>query len=77
LARPQPADTAAILAENPHIKFFNGQRGYVRCRLTQDAWQADYRVLPYVKEPGASIVTRASLVVEDGNPRIQTASEEP
>jgi hypothetical protein len=71
------ADTAAILAENPHIKFFNGQRGYVRCRLTQDAWQADYRVLPYVKEPGASIVTRASLVVEDGNPRIQTASEEP
>ena len=30
-------DTAAILAENPHIKFFNGQRGYVRCRLTPDA----------------------------------------
>ena len=42
-------DTAAILAENPHIKFFNGQRGYVRCRLTPDTWQTDYRVLPYVK----------------------------
>ena len=40
-------DTAAILAENPHIKFFNGQRGYVRCRLTRDTWQTDYRVLPY------------------------------
>ncbi len=66
-----------IVAENPHIKFFNGQRGYVRCRLTPDTWQTDYRVLPYVKEPGAPVVTRASLVVEDGNPRIQTASEEP
>ena len=68
-------DTAAIPAENPHIKFFNGQRGYVRCRLTPGSWQTDYRVLPYVKEPGAPVVTRASLVVENGNPRIQPASE--
>ncbi|HEY6752532.1 MAG TPA: hypothetical protein VI027_14575 [Rubrobacteraceae bacterium] len=48
------------------------------CRLpqdaSQDAWQTDYRVLPYVREPGAPIATRASLVVETGDPRIQTAS---
>ena len=37
-----------IVAENPHIKFFNGQRGYVRCVLTPESFQADYRVLPYV-----------------------------
>ncbi len=58
------------MAENPHVKFYNNQRGYVRCHVTPDAWQTDYRVLPYVKEPGAPISTRAYFVVEDGKPRI-------
>jgi PhoD-like phosphatase, N-terminal domain/PhoD-like phosphatase len=59
------ADTSltqqAILAENPHIRFFNGQRGYVRCRLTPYEWRADYRVLPYVKQRGALLYTRATF----------------
>ncbi len=67
------ADTAQVLEENPHIKFFNNYRVYVRCSLTPEEWRADYRVLPYVKEPGAPVTTRASFVVESGNPRLQTA----
>ncbi|WP_407691123.1 alkaline phosphatase D family protein [Rubrobacter marinus] len=67
------ADTAQTLEENPHIKFFNNYRGYVRCSLTPEEWRADYRVLPYVKQPGAPVTTRASFVVESGNPRLQTA----
>jgi len=63
-----------ILAENPHIKFFNGQRGYVRCTVTPDLWQSDYRVVPYVTEPGADIFTRASFVTEAANPGLQVAS---
>jgi alkaline phosphatase D len=59
-------NTAQYLAENPHIKFFNNHRGYVRCTLTQQTWQTDYRVVPYVSKPGAPISTRASFVVEDG-----------
>ncbi|CAA9440043.1 MAG: Phosphodiesterase/alkaline phosphatase D [uncultured Rubrobacteraceae bacterium] len=66
------ADT--VMAENPHVKFSNNQRGYARCRLTPDAWQTDYRVLPFVKEPGAPIATRASYMVENGYPRLQAAS---
>jgi alkaline phosphatase D len=66
--------TLETMDENPHVKFWNDQRGYVRCRLTPDAWQTDFRVLPYVKEPGAPIATRASLVVENGDPRVQMAS---
>lgn len=58
------ADTERTLAENPHIKFFNNYRGYVRCQVTPDQWRADYRVLPYVTEPGADISTRASFVFE-------------
>ena len=69
------ADTSpgqeATVAENPHIKFFSGQCGYVRCRLTPDEWRTDFRVLPYVSQPGAPVYTRASFVTEAGNPGLQ------
>ncbi len=60
--------TAALLAENPAIRFYNAQRGYVRCDLTPDRCRADYQVLEYVTRPGSPISTRASFVVEDGRP---------
>lgn len=58
------ADTEKTLSLNPHIKFFNNYRGYVRCQVTPDQWRADYRVVPYVTKPGADISTRASFVFE-------------
>jgi alkaline phosphatase D len=73
-ATPGP-DQQAILEENPHIRFFNGQRGYVRCRLRPELWRTDYRVLPYVKEPGAPIYTKASFAVEAGRPGLQVVSK--
>ena len=62
---------AALLAENPSVRFYNGQRGYVRCHLTPEQCQADYQVLEYVTRPGSPISTRASFVVEDGRPGAQ------
>ena len=62
-----------VLAENPHVKFHNGQRGYVRCAVTRERWTTDYRVVPFVTRPGASVETRASLVVENGRPGITRA----
>ena len=53
-----------IQSMNPHVKFFNGRRGYVRVTMTPDTCRADYRLLPYVIKPGAPIATRASFVVE-------------
>ncbi|PLR77422.1 alkaline phosphatase [Bacillus sp. V3-13] len=58
------ADTDRILALNPHIKFFNDYRGYVRCTVTPDRFQADYRVVPFVSTKGADISTRASFLLE-------------
>ncbi|MGH8929128.1 MAG: alkaline phosphatase D family protein [Egibacteraceae bacterium] len=55
-----------VLAENPHIRFHNNQRGYVRCELTPDRWRADYRVLEYVRREGSPVATRASFVIENG-----------
>jgi len=62
---------AALIAENPAIRFYNGQRGYVRCDLTPGRCRADYQVLEYVTRPGSPISTRASFVVEDGRPGVQ------
>lgn len=65
--------TEGLLAENPFVRFFNGQRGYVRCEVTPGLWQADYRVVEYVSRPGASISTRASFVVEEGKAGVERA----
>lgn len=70
-------DTERILAENPHLKFFNNQRGYIRCTLTPEQWRTDYRVLEYVTRPGSPISTRASFVTEDGQPGVRRVSGDP
>jgi alkaline phosphatase D len=56
------------MGENPHIKFFNGQRGYVRCDLNPKRWQTDFRIVASVTKPDEPISTRASFVVENGKP---------
>jgi alkaline phosphatase D len=58
-------ETAAVLPENPHIRYFNGRRGYVRTRITAEEMRADFRVLPYVSRRGAPVHTGASFVVPD------------
>jgi len=68
-----PAGVQAYLPENPHIRFFNGQRGYVRCALTPGRWQTDYRVVSSVTRQDGTISTRASFVVENGKPGAQRA----
>ncbi len=66
-------DTQAWYRENPHLKMFNGQRGYVMVTLDKDRCRADYRVIPYVTRPGAPIRTRASWMVENGRLGVQKA----
>lgn len=68
------ADTDRILAQNEHIKFFNDYRGYVRCQVTPTQWKTDYRVLPFVTNPGADISTRASFVYEKDQKGIKEVS---
>ncbi|WP_280426153.1 alkaline phosphatase D family protein, partial [Nocardia carnea] len=64
-----------LLAANPDMKFFNGQRGYVRVEVDHQLWRSDFRVVPYVREPGAPVVTRASFVVEHGRPGAESAAD--
>jgi alkaline phosphatase D len=61
----------AYLPENPHVKFFNAHRGYVKCSLTPSKWTSDYRVVEKVTVKDAPIHTRATFVVEAGRPGAQ------
>jgi alkaline phosphatase D len=60
----------AILAENPHIRFFNNRRGYVRTRITPSELRADFQVVPFVSRPDAAVQTRASFLVPDREPTL-------
>lgn len=66
-----------FLAANPHLKFYNQQRGYVRVHVTPETWRSDFRVVPYVTRPGAPISTRATYVVEDGRPGVIEDTQSP
>ena len=64
----QDEEYSSALAANPHVKFFNSHRGYVRCRLTPALWTTDFRTIPYVDRPDAPIRTRATFLIESGRP---------
>ena len=64
-------------AWNPHLRFYNNQRGYVRTTITRDALTADFQVVPYVTRPGAPVHTRATFVIEDRVPGLQQTADNP
>jgi alkaline phosphatase D len=70
---PNSAGDVKQMAENPHIKFINRDRGYVRNVVTPAGWTADFRTVDYVSRPGAPVRTQASFVVKDGQPGAQPA----
>lgn len=61
-------DTDGVLADNPFVKFYNAERGYVRCEVTPQEWRSDFRVVPTVSKAESECLTRASFVVENGRP---------
>ncbi|WP_305788427.1 alkaline phosphatase D family protein [Symbioplanes lichenis] len=64
-------------AWNPHLRFYNNQRGYVRTTITPADLTADFRVLPYVTSPGAAAHTRATFVIEDRVPGLHQTADNP
>jgi alkaline phosphatase D len=62
-----------LIEQDPHIRFYNSQRGYVRHTVTPERWQADYQVLDKVSTRDGRMSTRKSFVVESGNPKLLDA----
>ncbi|MBA3917971.1 MAG: alkaline phosphatase [Gemmatimonas sp.] len=61
-----PARLSTMQGDNPHLKWFQNRRGYVRCRVDANTWTADYRSVPFVEKPGADVATASSWRVEHG-----------
>ncbi|MCT4352962.1 alkaline phosphatase D family protein [Streptomyces sp. Je 1-79] len=69
----RPANYDNLTAANPHLKFYNGRRGYVTVALGQDSARADFRTVSAVTTPGAPVATAGSYVTEAGNPGLTPA----
>jgi alkaline phosphatase/alkaline phosphatase D len=69
----QPANWDTYMRANPHMKFYNGKRGYVRVELGRRAAHLDFRTVPAISTPGAAITTAASFVTEAGAPGLKPA----
>ncbi|MGI5399415.1 alkaline phosphatase D family protein [Streptomyces sp. CA-135486] len=67
----KPANWDNLTKANPHLKFYNGRRGYVTVTLGEQQARADFRTVGAVTRPGAPITTVASFVTEAGNPGLE------
>ncbi|MEU6025590.1 alkaline phosphatase D family protein [Streptomyces tauricus] len=67
----RPGNWDTYLKANPHLKFYNGRRGYVRVALDRTKARADYRTVSAVTTPGAPVTTAASFVTEAGDPGLE------
>jgi alkaline phosphatase D len=67
------SDWKTATAENACVQFYNAQRGYVRCTVTPGSWRSDFQVVKDISRPGEPITTRASYVIENGEPGAKEA----
>ncbi|MGW5066980.1 alkaline phosphatase D family protein [Streptomyces cyaneofuscatus] len=69
----RPANWENQTRANPHMKHYNGRRGYAVVTLTEKEARADFRTVSAVTTPGAPVTTAASFVTEAGNPGLTPA----
>ncbi|GAA2804405.1 alkaline phosphatase D family protein [Streptomyces showdoensis] len=69
----RPSNHADLTRANPHLKFYDGRRGYVTVALGRDSARADFRTVSAVTTPGAPVATAASFVTEAGDPGLTPA----
>jgi alkaline phosphatase D len=64
-----PVGAEAVLAQFPDVRFADGsRRGWVRNTVTSDAWEAEYRAVQDVADPGSAIAVTARFRIEAGTP---------
>ncbi|MBL7256947.1 alkaline phosphatase D family protein [Paractinoplanes lichenicola] len=65
-----------IMAESPHWRYIDNQRGYVVCDVTRSEMVSRLRLVDTVWAPTATVRTAATFVVESGRPGIASVSAE-
>ncbi|GAA4921881.1 alkaline phosphatase D family protein [Streptomyces coeruleoprunus] len=69
----RPTNWDNLTRANPHLKYYNGRRGYLRLTLDERRARADFRTVSAVTTPGAPVTTAASFVTEAGDPGLRPA----
>jgi alkaline phosphatase D len=54
--------------KNPHLRFFDNHRGYIRCTIERGSLTAEFRAVSTVRTPSATVSTTATFAVEDRRP---------
>ncbi|MFE0421627.1 alkaline phosphatase D family protein [Streptomyces sp. NPDC058953] len=67
----RPPNWADQTLANPHLRFYDGRRGYTVLTLREDTVRADFRVLAAVTVPGAPMATAGSFVTVAGDPGLR------
>jgi alkaline phosphatase D len=63
--------TDAVLADNPHVRWQNGRRGYMVCEATPSEWRTEFRTVPFVARPDAPVATATRWRLAHGRPGIE------
>ncbi|WP_189040091.1 alkaline phosphatase D family protein [Streptomyces daqingensis] len=69
----RPGNWRTLMEANPHMRFYDGRRGYVLITLDQRQLRADYRTVDVVTKPGAPVSTAATFVSRKGEPGLTQA----
>ncbi|MFI2409768.1 alkaline phosphatase D family protein [Streptomyces sp. NPDC018947] len=69
----KPSNWATYLAANPHMRFYNGLRGYTTVTLGRELARADFKTVSHVTTEGAPLTTAASFVTEAGEQGLKPA----
>ncbi len=63
---PQQQWVRDQLRRHPYLRYWDGRRGWVRCRADSDSLRADFHVVPKVSQPWSPGPVAASFQVRDG-----------
>ncbi|OAN62735.1 alkaline phosphatase D family protein [Sphingomonas sp. TDK1] len=67
------AGSDKILGHNPYLKYMNDRRGYLLCEVTRNEWQARFRTVDQVTDPGAPVKTARTAIVSHGRAQLDFA----
>ncbi|NED93050.1 alkaline phosphatase, partial [Streptomyces sp. SID11233] len=69
----KPSNWDTYMAANPHLRFYNGRRGYAVVTLGKKSARADWKTVSAVTTPGAPLTVAGSFVTEAGKPGLAPA----
>ncbi|MEU6442658.1 alkaline phosphatase D family protein [Streptomyces sp. NPDC047046] len=69
----KPSNWDTYMAANPHLRFYDGRRGYAVVTLGKKSARADWKTVSAVTTPGAPLTVAGSFVTEAGKPGLAPA----